>query len=111
MIVYKKDNFKFYNKQNNDLPDNHVWCIKTDEEKVWVGTKRGLVKITGSDWKIYNKKNSIIPSNIITKITKDEYHRIWIGTTKGFVSYNGFDWKRYCKQKKINTIFNIYIIK
>ena len=78
---------------------------------MWVGTKKGLVQITDTDWNIYNKKNSSLPANIITKITKDEYNRIWVGTTKGIVSYNGFEWKRYCKQKKINTIFNIYIDK
>ena len=73
--------------------------------------KRDLYKSQIQNWNIYNKKNSSLPSNIITKITKDEYNRIWVGTTKGIVSYNGFEWKRYCKQKKINTIFNIYIDK
>ena len=54
------------------------------------------------------KKTCFNPSNIITNITKDEYHRIWIGTTRGIVSYNGFEWKRYCKQKK--TLFSIFML-
>ena len=77
LIKFKKDRFKFYNKENSDLPDNHIWSIKTETDKVWVGTKKGVVKITGEEWELYTKKNSSLPSNIITNITKDEYHRIY----------------------------------
>ena len=84
--------------------------IKTETDKVWVGTKRGVVKITGEEWELYTKKNSSLPSNLLQTL-QSEYHRIWIGTTKGVVSYNGSEWKRYCKKKKINTVFNVYVDK
>ena len=48
----KNEKFKFYNKENSDLPDNHVWSIKIDSENVWVGTKKGLVQITDTDGNI-----------------------------------------------------------
>ena len=42
-----------------------IWSIKTETDKMWVGTKK-VVKITGEEWELYNKKNSSLPSNIIT---------------------------------------------
>lgn len=111
LIYYNNKELKLFNKENSNLPDNHIWSLKTDNEVVWVGTKKGLVKISDTDWKVFTKKNSELPSNIITNITKDEYNRIWIGTTSGVVTYDGYEWKNYKTNKKLKTIFSIYIDK
>ncbi|GAA4954426.1 two-component regulator propeller domain-containing protein [Algibacter agarivorans] len=56
---------------------------------IWVGTKNGLNKYDGVNFKKYNQKNSGISSNDISSLLIDKKGRIWIGTIGGGVNiYN-----------------------
>ena len=74
-----------------------VFSIAVDEENnVWFGTRKGVVKFDGINWVIYNTSNSELVNNNITAIIEDIYGNIWIGTSGGGVSkFDGTNWITY----------------
>ena len=47
--------------------------------QLWVGTKNGLVRWNGQDWKIYTTRDGL-SENIIRAVTEDAEGNLWIGT-------------------------------
>jgi ligand-binding sensor domain-containing protein/signal transduction histidine kinase/DNA-binding response OmpR family regulator len=79
------NNFKFINYQvNNGLSENTVQCIIQDQQGfLWFGTKDGLNRFDGSEFKIFKHEpgnpNSI-GNNFIRSLFQDEDGKIWVGT-------------------------------
>ncbi|UOB18643.1 two-component regulator propeller domain-containing protein [Abyssalbus ytuae] len=70
--------------QANGLSNGRVTCIVKEERGfVWIGTKDGLNRFDGFEFKVYNKKNSNIGSNDISDILIDTKGRLWISTLGG----------------------------
>ena len=70
--------------RSNGLSNTSVTCFVQDNLGfVWIGTKNGLNRYDGFDYKIYNKKNSSLSADDITDLLIDNKGRLWIGTTGG----------------------------
>ncbi|WP_237706109.1 hybrid sensor histidine kinase/response regulator transcription factor [Thermophagus xiamenensis] len=78
-------NFKFINFQVNDgLSENTVQCILQDHQGfLWFGTKDGLNRFDGKEFKIFKHEPGnpySIGNNFIRDLFQDEDHIIWVGT-------------------------------
>ncbi len=80
------------NKINNDLPDNNISSLKIDkEDKVWIGTSKGIVLFNKSNFNDKNEKakiltidgNKFLDYERINDIEIDSGNRKWIGSNNG----------------------------
>src|SRR5258708_4147928 len=58
-----KDTLPRFRWQNfttaNGLPDNHVFCVLVDGDRVWAGTENGLALYERGQWKVFNTKDGL----------------------------------------------------
>lgn len=69
------------------LPDDNIYDVHVDRKnKVWIATKKGLVKydLKGGALKVYNEENGL-PNNRISQIDEDDYGNIWLASDVGVV--------------------------
>lgn len=82
-LVFK--NWKTFYKKDG-LPNNHIFAIKADGDKLWVGTEGGLALYRDKKWKTWTEKEGL-PFNVISsiEINKKTGH-LWIGMFGGGVA-------------------------
>lgn len=79
--------FKSYDIRDG-LSQNTVYQILQDRQGfMWYGTKDGLNRFDGMNFKIFNKENSNLKRNFITALYEDKDGNIWIGTDEGVFIY------------------------
>ncbi|MFN8359477.1 MAG: T9SS type A sorting domain-containing protein [Candidatus Kapaibacterium sp.] len=78
------------------LPDKHITALALDTTKntLWIGTEKGLARLSGDLLTIYDSTNSILSSELITEIVFYG-STVWIGTSKGLVKYEAGKWSRH----------------
>ncbi|TLX71675.1 response regulator [Labilibacter sediminis] len=81
--------FEHINRQAG-LSNGSVTSIVQDTTGfIWVGTKNGLNRYDGNQFKVYHQKNSNISSNDISDLLIDSKSRMWVATSGGGVNlYN-----------------------
>jgi len=85
-----------FNSDNSGLQCDSVSSIRVDHNnKVWIGTEKGLDVFDGENWIHYNMSNSDLPSNIIRTIEVDKENNKWIGCKSGFSIYNDIEWETH----------------
>ena len=78
--------------QDKDLSQAFISCIAEDKDGfIWVGTKFGINRFDGFQFKSYffrsGDKHSI-PNNAIQAVYKDNADRLWVGTDDGIAFYD-----------------------
>lgn len=77
LSVYKLD-------INSGLSGGSVTSIIQDNHGyMWIGTKNGLNRYDGKDFKVFNSENSPLLVDDISRLYLDKKNRIWIGTNGG----------------------------
>jgi ligand-binding sensor domain-containing protein/AraC-like DNA-binding protein len=56
------------------------WDLKRDE--LWIGTDKGLFRVTGKVTRIYTVENGL-SNNYITAVVEDKDRNLWVGSAKG----------------------------
>ena len=82
--------FKHYNI-NSGLSQNTVMSIFQDSKGfIWMGTKNGLNRFDGHNFKIYQRGESVndLRNSMIFCINEDRDKTLWIGTDQGISLYN-----------------------
>lgn len=82
--------FKHYDN-NSGLSQNNVMSIFQDYKGfIWIGTKNGLNRFDGRNFKIYQRGDSIndLKNSMIFCIAEDQNKIIWLGTDQGISLYN-----------------------
>jgi len=75
--------------EEDGLPSNSVRCvIETEPGVVWVGTSRGLAKISPSGVRRYGQAEGL-PRELVISMHQDRAGRLWVGTTKGLAEIQG----------------------
>jgi ligand-binding sensor domain-containing protein/signal transduction histidine kinase len=54
--------------------------------QLWAGTRNGLARWNGTDWKIYTTQDGL-SENIVRAITEDAEGNLWIGTESGGLNF------------------------
>jgi len=93
LLFNKKTNESIWlNKISNELPDNNISSIRIDkDDKVWIGTSRGIVLFNKSNIDDKNEKatiltidgNKFLDNEKINSIAIDSGNRKWIASNNG----------------------------
>jgi ligand-binding sensor domain-containing protein len=113
-ISYSQDStWAVYDTSNSILPTNYINTIVIDSSNTkWIGTVKGLVKISTQGCELYNSTNTPLPHNNITSIAVDHNGCLWVGTIDGLVFYNMDSWLIYTKDNSNlleNRIFSLTV--
>lgn len=95
----------------NGLPDNQIFTLQEEGDYMWVGTKKGVVRINKYDFtiKLFTKKDGL-GGNKVYDIFKAKDGSLWFAILGGILTkYNGtsfevFDESKGVRQKFITSI-------
>lgn len=90
-ILARNISFTSY-KVEQGLSQNSVWCMLQDKEGfLWLGTKDGLNRFDGQNFKIYrssSKNVNSIGNNFIRSLLEPNENELWVGTDQGLYIYH-----------------------
>ena len=85
-------NLPLFNWQNfttaNGLPDNHVFCVLVDSNRIWAGTENGLGLYENGTWKVFrpdpqNPQQSLAHQAVLSLALDKATGDLWVGTMGG----------------------------
>jgi ligand-binding sensor domain-containing protein len=76
--------FRFENFTTaNGLPDNHVFAVLVDGDRVWAGTENGLAVYENHKWKTYTTKDGLAHRAVLSLALDKRTGDVWAGTMGG----------------------------
>ncbi|MEM0940644.1 MAG: ATP-binding protein [Bacteroidota bacterium] len=89
LSIHGQGSERFFNLQRRDgLSSGAITSLAQDKQGlIWIGTKHGVNRYDGHDFKHYHTANSSIRSNDISSLLVDYSGNIWIGTNGGGLFY------------------------
>jgi ligand-binding sensor domain-containing protein len=79
MPMYRFENFT----TANGLPDNHVYSVLVDGDRIWVGTENGLAVYENHAWKIYTTRDGLAHRAVLSLALDERTGDVWAGTMGG----------------------------
>jgi ligand-binding sensor domain-containing protein len=67
----------------NGLPDNHVFCVLVDGNRIWAGTENGLALYENGKWKIFRPADGLGHRAVLSLALDKNTGDIWAGTMGG----------------------------
>ncbi len=76
--------FRFENFTTaNGLPDNHVFTVLVDGDRVWAGTENGLALYEGGKWKVLTPADGLAHRAVLSLAIDKATGDLWVGTMGG----------------------------
>jgi len=76
--------FRFENFTTaNGLPDNHVFAVLVDGDRVWAGTRMGWAVYENHAWKTYSTKDGLAHRAVLSLALDSRTGDVWAGTMGG----------------------------
>ena len=72
----------------NGLPDNRVYCVAVDGERVWAGTDNGLALYERGKWKVFTPADGLTHRAVLYLAIDKQTHDVWIATMGGLSRYS-----------------------
>jgi ligand-binding sensor domain-containing protein len=79
MPVFHFENFT----TENGLPDNHVYAVLVDGDRIWAGTDNGLAVYENHAWKTYTTKDGLAHRAVLSLALDKRTGDVWAGTMGG----------------------------
>jgi len=84
MPMFRWENFT----TTNGLPDNHVFCVLVDGNRIWAGTDNGLGFYENGTWKVFRpnldvKEHSLAHQAVLSLALDKNTGDVWAGTMGG----------------------------
>lgn len=79
MPRYRFENFT----TANGLPDNHVFAVLVDGDRVWAGTNNGLGEYERGRWKVYTTADGLAHRAVLSLALDKRTGAVWAGTMGG----------------------------
>src|SRR5579864_7176583 len=81
MPLFRWENFT----TANGLPDNHVFCVLVDGNRIWAGTENGLGLYENGTWKAFRpnpeaKEQSLAHQAVLSLALDKRSGDVWAGT-------------------------------
>jgi len=67
----------------NGLPDDHVFCILVDGDRVWAGTENGLGIFENGTWKVLRPADGLAHRAVLSLAIDKATGDVWAGTMGG----------------------------
>ena len=82
--------FRFENFTTaNGLPDNHVFTVLVDGDRIWAGTENGLGLYENHQWKTYTTKDGLAHRAVLSLALDKRTGDVWAGTMGGLSRISG----------------------
>lgn len=76
--------FRFENFTTaNGLPNDHVYSVLVDEDRVWAGTDDGLAEYVDGHWKVYTVADGLAQQAVLSLALDKRTGAVWAGTMGG----------------------------
>lgn len=72
----------------NGLPDNHVFNVCVDGDRVWAATENGLALFESGKWKTFNTKDGLAHRAVLYVAADRRTGDVWIATMGGLSRYS-----------------------
>ena len=73
----------------NGLPDNHVFCVLADGERIWAGTENGLGLYENGKWKVFRAEDGLAHRAVLSLALDKRTGDVWAGTMGGLSRISG----------------------
>jgi len=73
----------------NGLPDNHVYSVLVDGDRIWAGTDNGLGLYENGKWKTYTKVDGLAHRAVLSLALDKRTGDVWAGTMGGLSRISG----------------------
>ena len=88
--------FRFENFSTaNGLPDNHVYTVLVDGDRIWAGTNNGLGLYENGKWKVFTTKDGLAHRAVLSLALDKNTGDVWAGTMGGLSRISGGQIKTY----------------
>ncbi|MCC7264492.1 MAG: regulator [Candidatus Latescibacteria bacterium] len=77
------------------LPSDKVFCVAVDQDRVWVGTDRGLALYEGGAWKVFTKTEGLAYDAVISLAVDPVTRDVWAGTMGGLSQYSAGQFRTF----------------
>lgn len=67
----------------NGLPDNHVFCVLVDGNRIWAGTESGLVLYENGKWRVFRPADGLAHRVVLSLALDKNTGDVWAGTMGG----------------------------
>jgi ligand-binding sensor domain-containing protein len=67
----------------NGLPDDHVYAVLVDGDRIWAGTDNGLAEYEKGEWKVYTPADGLAHRAVLSLALDQRTGAIWAGTMGG----------------------------
>ncbi|HEU5457285.1 MAG TPA: two-component regulator propeller domain-containing protein, partial [Terracidiphilus sp.] len=67
----------------NGLPNNHVYSVLVDGDKIWAGTDNGLGLFEHGRWKVFTTKDGLAHQAVLSLALDKRTGDVWAGTMGG----------------------------
>jgi ligand-binding sensor domain-containing protein len=67
----------------NGLPDNHVFCVLMDGNRIWAGTENGLALYESGKWKVFRPADGLGHRAVLSLALDKNTGDVWAGTMGG----------------------------
>jgi ligand-binding sensor domain-containing protein len=72
----------------NGLPDDHVFTVCVDGNRVWAGTENGLARYENGKWTVYGKKDGLAHRAVLFISPDKRTGDVWIATMGGLSRFS-----------------------
>src|SRR5881275_2965561 len=73
----------------NGLPDNHVFTVLVDGDRVWAGTENGLAVYENHAWKTFTTADGLAHRAVLSLALDKRTGDVWAGTMGGLSRISG----------------------
>jgi len=73
----------------NGLPANKIYCVRADDDRVWIGTSHGLVLYENDEFKTFTVEDGLAHPGVLAIDVSELTGDVWIGTLGGMNRYSG----------------------
>lgn len=67
----------------NGLPNDHVYSVLVDGDRVWAGTDDGLAEFENGKWKVYTTADGLAQQAVLSLALDKRTGAVWAGTMGG----------------------------
>jgi ligand-binding sensor domain-containing protein len=67
----------------NGLPDNHVFCVLVDGDRIWAGTENGLALYENGKWRVFLPADGLAHRAVLSLALNKNTGDVWAGTMGG----------------------------
>jgi ligand-binding sensor domain-containing protein len=67
----------------NGLPNDHVFCVLVDGDRIWAGTEDGLALYEAGKWRVYRPADGLAHRVVLSLALDQRTGDVWAGTMGG----------------------------